>query len=323
MEVIDGKETYDVVNVSGGVQSTTLFWAIVNELLPRPDLCIFADTGWERASTYETIKGLQAKAAEIELPFVIVGNGNIRVQALESGNTNSDYGDWRDEQGYGFLKMPVYTIDQRGNKPRMSDKQCTTEFKIRPIRKYLQDTYGDYRTTRFNQWIGISLDETRRMRTSDVQYITMCYPLVTELKWSRSHCIEYLKSIDVPVPTKSACIGCPLHSDEHWHGLTESEQQDAIEFDESIRHLQAHYDVMPKPKKYHRDQLTLIDMNEVDDFVGMHPLERRQDVELYAHAWGIPLKDIIAGAAAPEWTYKQQELISVEDELGCGGNCFI
>ena len=179
MQVIDGVETYDVGNVSGGVQSTTMARACLAGLLPMPDCFIFADTGWERETSYQTIMELKTDIEAAGVPFHIANNGNVRVQALESGNTESDYGDWRDEQGYGYLKMPVYTIDQRGNRPRMSRKQCTTDFKIRPIRRFLRAHYGE--DVRFNQWIGISLDEAHRMRTSDVKYVTMCYPLIYEL----------------------------------------------------------------------------------------------------------------------------------------------
>ena len=124
---------YDIINVSGGVQSTTMFHLVIAGILPKPDCAIFANTGWERESSYDTIEGLHHLAEDHHIPFHIVGNGNIKEQALESGNTESDYGDWRDAEGYGFLKMPVYTIDQYGSKPKMSAKQCTTDFKIRPI----------------------------------------------------------------------------------------------------------------------------------------------------------------------------------------------
>lgn len=318
MQIIDGKETYDVANVSGGIQSTFMAHAIFNELLPRVDCMIFADTGWERESSYNTILGLKELAHDHDIPFHITSNGNIREQAIEAGNPKSDYGDWRDPKtGYGFLKMPIYTIDQRGNKPRMSAKQCTTDFKIRPIRKFLREHYG--MQARFNQWIGISLDEAHRMRTSDVKYVTMCYPLVTDLKFTRGHCIEYLKRHNIPVPTKSACIGCPLHSDENWHDLTEAEKQDAIDFDEKIRHLQAHVDALPKPKKFHQDQLPLFDMSEIDEYITENPIARKQDVQLSIHSSGLPLRTIIDGTA----DYKQEDLIDLEDASGCGGMCFL
>ena len=317
MQIIDDQETYDVANVSGGIQSTTLAHAIFNNDMPRPDCFIFADTGWERQSSYETIEGLKILADEHDIPFHVANNGNIRLQALESGKPDSDYGDWRDDDGYGFLKMPVYAIDQLGNRPKMSMKQCTTDFKIRPIRKFLREHYG--MKARFNQWIGISLDEAHRMRTSDVKYVTMCYPLVTDLKWTRGHCIEYLRRHNIPVPTKSACIGCPLHSDHNWQELTETEKEDAIEFDESIRHLQSHVDALPKPKAIPDDQLTLIDMDAVDGYVIENPLARKQDVELYAHSSGQPLKKVLSG----EVEIAEQQEIYPYDKSDCGGNCFI
>lgn len=319
MNIIDGKETYDIANSSGGVQSTTMAHMIANGDMKRPDCFIFADTGWERACTYETIDSIEKLADSIGIPFYRVNNGNIRLQALESGNTKSDYGDWRDKDGYGFLKMPVYTVDQRGSKPRMSNKQCTTDFKIRPIRRFLREHYG--KKARFNQWIGISLDEAIRMKTSDVKYVTLCYPLVQDHKMTRGHCIEYLKKHGIPIPNKSACIGCPLHSADYWSGLTESEKSDVIDFDERIRNLQAHVDAMPKPKKIPKDQLTLIDMNAVDEYITLHPLERRQDVQLFVDAAGIPLRDL-ASMSGEQIMEVQTELYNPED-LDCGGNCFI
>ena len=313
MQIIDNIETYDVLNASGGIQSTTLARLVEKGELPRPDCMIFADTGWERESSYNTIIELKHMAEDIDIPFHIVSNGNIKQQAIESGNPESDYDDWRDEQGYGFLKMPVFMIDQRGNK-RMSSKQCTTAFKIRPIREFLCEHYG--MDSHFKQWIGISLDEASRMRKSNVQYISFWYPLV-EMRWTRGHCIEWLKKEGIPVPSKSACIGCPLHSKENWNELTDKEKQDAIEFDEQIRHLQSHYDVLPKPKKIPEGQFTLIDMNEVEEYAAMHPLERRQEVELYVHSSGLPLKDVLSGSVEV-----QEELYNREDN-DCGGNCFI
>ena len=55
MQLIDDRETYDVANVSGGIQSTTLAHAIFNNDMPRPDCFIFADTGWERQSNRKSI----------------------------------------------------------------------------------------------------------------------------------------------------------------------------------------------------------------------------------------------------------------------------
>lgn len=325
MQIIDGVKVYDIGNVSGGVQSTTMARAALAGLLPMPDCFIFADTGWERATSYQTIHELKAIVEEAGVPFHIVNNGNIRAQAIESGNPNSTYPDWRDEHGYAFLKMPVFTIDQRGNRPRMSKKQCTTDFKIKPIRKFLRSHYGE--DTRFNQWIGISLDESQRMRTSDVKYARLCYPLIYELKWTRGHCIEWLKSQNIAIPSKSACIGCPLHSDENWHELSEAEKADAIDFDESIRDLQAHVDALPKPKKIPEGQLTLIDMDEVDEWIALHPLERRQDVQLFVHSSGVPLKKILSGEIDPSEMWVQEEFIDREearqDAASCELNCFI
>lgn len=306
---------YNIGNISGGLQSTTMSWASFKGLIPPFDLLIFADTGWERESTYRTIESVEKAAKDFGIPFQTVSNGNIREQAIESGNTNSTYGDWRDEEGYGFLKMPVYTIDGLGNKS-MSSKQCTTEFKIHPIQNHLRERFGEDAT--FKQNIGISLDETQRMRKSALKYITFHYPLVFDLKWARSHCIEWLKSENIPVPSKSSCIGCPLHDAENWQMLNEKEREDVIEFDRHIRHMQAHVNALPKPKKIPIGQLTLIDMTEVDEYIARYPLKVRQKTRIYVHRDVIPVEDVISG------NHKEEQIeYNSEDEGGCGGDCFI
>ena len=105
--IIDDRETYEIGNVSGGIQSTTLFWASIFGVLPRPDAFIFADTGWERhRPSRDSKRSLSAKMCR----------SMWRITAMSA------------------------------NKPLnratliMSAKQCTTDFKIRPIRKLLRDT---------------------------------------------------------------------------------------------------------------------------------------------------------------------------------------
>ena len=154
------------------------------------------------------------------------------------------------------------------------------------------------------------------MRTSDVKYVKLVYPLV-DLKWSRGRCIEWLRSQDIPIPKKSACIGCPLHSNEAWFDLTDAEKADAIEFDEQIRNLQSHVDATAKPKKPVPGQIDLLDMDEVDDFAELNPLPRKQDTQLHLCKQGVPLKEFLAGTVEV-----QGELFNSEDN-DCGGNCFI
>ena len=63
-------------------------------------------------------------------------------------------------------------------------------------------------------YLGISLDEARRMRDSDVKYMENRWPLV-ERYITRQMCINWLIEHDIPVPPKSACSFCPYQSLEN------------------------------------------------------------------------------------------------------------
>jgi hypothetical protein len=86
-------------------------------------------------------------------------------------------------------------------------------------------------------WIGISLDEYRRMSPSRVRFIRHRWPLV-ELRMTRWDCIAFLEEQRLPVPIKSACIGCPYRQASEWLDMREQfpdEFAQAVTFDERNR----------------------------------------------------------------------------------------
>jgi hypothetical protein len=125
----------------------------------------------------------------------------------------------------------------------MLRRQCTSDYKIQPIKKKLRELCNIGYKKHFpkdkyiEQWIGISTDEIQRMKPSRDPYILNRHPLI-ELKMSRQDCINYLNKNKIPSPEKSACIICPYHNDAYWHFMkTErlSEFKEAIELDKKIR----------------------------------------------------------------------------------------
>lgn len=88
------------------------------------------------------------------------------------------------------------------------------------------------------QALGISLDEAHRMRDSGVGYIRHVFPLV-DLGMTRRDCQRWLADHGWSQVPKSACIGCPFHSDRQWIELRErspEEWADAVAFDRAIRY---------------------------------------------------------------------------------------
>ncbi|WP_206685945.1 hypothetical protein [Kribbella qitaiheensis] len=71
------------LSLGAGVQSTALLLLAAEGVLPRPDVAIFADTGWEPAAVYAQLDRLAAiaKAAGIELHRV--SKGNLRDDATD------------------------------------------------------------------------------------------------------------------------------------------------------------------------------------------------------------------------------------------------
>ena len=56
----------------------------------------------------------------------------------------------------------------------------------------------------------------------------------------RLDCIAWLTSRGYPIPTKSACIGCPFHDNTAWLDMKRNypeEWQEAVEFYRGIRRL--------------------------------------------------------------------------------------
>ena len=84
--------------------------------------------------------------------------------------------------------------------------------------------------------IGISTDEAMRARDSRVLFVRNEHPLI-DLGMSRQDCRIYLRDRQWKAP-KSACIGCPFHSNDAWRDIRDGapeEWADAVALDLLIR----------------------------------------------------------------------------------------
>lgn len=133
------------------------------------------------------------------------------------------------------------TVTRRG----MIRRQCTTDYKIDPIRKWIRKNMLGLEPGRpgpkepvIEQVFGISFDERNRMRDSTESWSIFSYPLV-EMKLRREQVIAMARERfpDRTFP-RSACIGCPYHSNAEWRDMRDNrpdEWADAVEFDRAIR----------------------------------------------------------------------------------------
>lgn len=220
--------TIRVLSLGAGVQSTTLLLLAVEGALPKPDAAIFADTGWEPRAVYDHLTRLEKVTADAGIPIHHVAAGNLRADALDPAHR--------------FASMPLFITNRDGN-PGMSRRQCTSEYKVKPIKTAVRQLLGYPYPTPIpasvwcEQWIGFSTDEIHRVVDRlDVRYTRPRYPLL-DLQMSRKDCQRWLtiRGWDV---AKSACVGCPFHGNRQWREMRDhrpDEWADAVDFDAAIR----------------------------------------------------------------------------------------
>lgn len=210
--------TMHIISLGAGVQSTALFMRACHGEL-QADCAIFADTGWEPRAVYEHLDALRQHGDKAGITIHVVTAG----KSIRDTTTNNTSG-----------RMPYYL--KTGDRDGMLRRQCTTVFKIQPIRRKVRELLAERDDKTCVMHLGISTDEIQRMRTSDVKYIVNSYPLI-DAGLSRRDCVAYLDEIGITAP-RSACIGCPFHSDAEWRQLRDTapdEFADAVQYEQEIQ----------------------------------------------------------------------------------------
>lgn len=220
-----------VISLGAGVQSTALLLLAAQGKLPKPDAAIFADTGWEPRAVYDHLDRIERElAASAGIPVYRVTQGNLRSDSLDASKR--------------YASMPLHIRHADGNKG-IGRRQCTHQYKVRPIRRQIRELIGYPHPARIpselyvEQWIGISTDEADRAESAEqVKFVRNRFPLL-ELGMSRVMCRALLDRAGFESTPKSACIGCPYRPNASWRKIrdeTPDEWADAVDFDERIRH---------------------------------------------------------------------------------------
>ena len=200
-----------VISLGGGVQSSVLaLMASEGAFDPAPDCAVFADTRWEPPSIYTHLEWLKGR---LRFPLHVVDNGrslreDVKALTNHSGSRN-------------YVDIPVYLKGRDGQGDGIGRRQCTDNYKIRPIRRRLRELLGLRRGQRVPSgvsvelWLGISTDEAIRMKTSRDRWIENRYPLI-EAGMSRRDCMDWWEArYDRPLE-RSACVACPFQSRQRW-----------------------------------------------------------------------------------------------------------
>ncbi|MEB3209641.1 MAG: hypothetical protein VKK63_12110, partial [Synechococcus sp.] len=121
-----------ILSLGAGVQSSTLaLMAACGEVTdyPRLDAAIFADTQDEPAGVYKWLDWLEAEIARLPHPFPVhrVTAGRLSEQTLRIRDNG--------ERRWSKSNIPHFTKLPNGDTGIMPSRQCTHDFKIRPILK--------------------------------------------------------------------------------------------------------------------------------------------------------------------------------------------
>lgn len=251
------------LSLGAGVQSTVL--ALMAEQgysgLEKPDLAIFADTGWEPPHIYEHLEWLQS---QVSFEVVRVNNGSLRENILKGVNP----------EGKPYLTIPAFITNPDGSSA-IARRQCTSKYKIKPIHDLLRQRMGLQAGRRAQKpvyaevWMGISSDEAIRAKASQEEWIENRFPLV-DLGISRAQALNWFKERypDRYLP-RSSCIGCPYHTNAEWKWLKDHDPksfQDAILVDHALRNDQTvRNGISRKGYAYlHRERRPLSEINLTD-----------------------------------------------------------
>jgi hypothetical protein len=216
---------FTVLSLGAGIQSTTLALMAMHGLIEKPQYAIFADTGWESAQTIEHLNELEKL---LDFPVVRVDNGNL-FDDLTIGLSQI-------ESNY-FTSPPFFNAGGS-----IGSRHCTYDYKIVPIKRMVRTLLNAGERTRLygkfvSMQIGISLDECHRAKPSRVDFIRHEHPLL-DLRMTRLDCERWLSRNGYKIPPKSACVGCPFHSDKEWQRIksdNRSEFEIAVGVDELLR----------------------------------------------------------------------------------------
>ena len=231
-----GEGKYDLTYISfgAGVQSTALLACSALGLhgVPKADAAIFMDLQAEPDYVYKHVEFMTKWSGDHGIPLHVLTAGSLEKNLLRTEMARKS----------GFqVSIPAFTsTDPNGGLLR---RQCTTHYKIEPIRKWVREKLGLKPKMRaagkfmVRAMIGISVDEIMRVKPSGKAWIMNNYPLV-DARLNRRDCQRITEEAGLPKAGKSSCIFCPYHSNSYWQEMKTfrpEEFQRAVEVDRSIR----------------------------------------------------------------------------------------
>jgi len=193
----------------GGTQSNAIAVMILQGKLPKPDLAVIADTGYELSSTWEYMERYTAPALE---------NIGVTLHRIKS----ADYATVGLYSKTGKLLVPVYTRYNADGSIGKLPTYCSNEWKGRVIQRYARSIYP--KAKKFEMWMGMTMDEAQRVKITTGRWVKK-YPLI-DARMFRFDAINLVREYGWPTPPKSTCYICPNKSESHWKDIKENHPQD-------------------------------------------------------------------------------------------------
>lgn len=181
-----------VVSFGGGTNSLAALIGMKNILL-RPDLITFSDTGGEKPETYRAVEIADAWCRNISFP---------RITTVRTVSPTHGF------EGLEGMATRLGTLPSKA----FGYKSCSQRFKIEAQRKFLnhhplsKDAWK--RGKKVIGVIGYDAGEPQRAKDYDNAKFSFWYPLI-EWGWDRDDCIRAIENEGLPLPGKSACFFCP------------------------------------------------------------------------------------------------------------------
>ena len=218
------------LNLGAGVQSTALYLMSIDgdePEVPKFDAAIFADTQEEPDEVYRHLEWLEKQGGP---PIIRTTAGSLG-KALESGADAN--GNVRTDGGH-YISIPAYFNEPQTGRAGLTQRQCTADFKVKPIERMIRERVGAVpgrpvpKDIVVHQYMGLSFDEPKRVIRVKQRFLAkpsnwrVHFPL-WEMQWSRSDCKSYLRDrMPYEVP-RSACVFCPFKRDDEWRHLKETD----------------------------------------------------------------------------------------------------
>jgi len=245
----------EIFNSGGGTQSAAIAALIVQGKLPRPDVVIIADTGFEKSTTWEYLDAVIRPA---------LGKIGLDVHRVDHRKwaTMPKHGNRFLTHNGNTVLIPAFTTQTSGETGKIPGF-CSNTWKVEPVNRYLREVMG-IPTKLQKNWIGFSLDEARRatrmMVGEEYKKGRIRLPLIHDVPLRRAQAINLVQLAGWPTPPRSACYLCPNMSDDEWIGITPEERAEAGKLEKELQihdpHVWLHKSCQP---------IETIDFSKPDD----------------------------------------------------------